>query len=294
MFNGLYNDQVNEKDVSILAMTVIGGAVGLVAVFVGIIGGTSVILDRLFPPTKVAQPNNSLAVTTETVKVVEEENAVVSAVRKATPAVVTIVSSTEIPVYENCIPGMEDPEYGCERGVEERRTTASGFVVSSNGYVMTNNHVVSAPDGEYMVILNDGRRVEGSVIERDAGKDIALIKIEANNLPFLTFSDSSNLQVGQTAIAIGTALGKFDKSVSKGVVSGLSRNITATGGRRSSVRLEGLIQTDAAINPGNSGGPLLDLEGKVIGMNVAMATGQNIAFAIPGNEVKELYEKNSN
>jgi len=129
------------------------------------------------------------------------------------------------------------------------------------------------------------------VLARDSLNDIAVIKIEANDLKYLEFGNSDNLKAGQTAIAIGNPLMEFDNSVSVGVISGLSRSIVA-GDRMAgeSEQLEGVIQTDAAINPGNSGGPLLNIKGEVVGVNVAIANGNNLAFSIPANFVKKIFD----
>jgi len=184
----------------------------------------------------------------------------------------------------------------CERGTELKQVGAgTGFVVSADGYIMTNKHVVEDPSAEYTVILNDkdnqGKKVNAKVLARDPNNDIAVLKIDMNNLPYLAFGDSEKIKVGQTAIAIGYSLGEFANTVSKGVVSGLSRSIIAGGSASGPERLRGLIQTDAAINPGNSGGPLLDIAGNVIGMNVAMANAQSIGFTIPANEVRAAYDE---
>ncbi len=154
---------------------------------------------------------------------------------------------------------------------------------------------VSDKEAEYTVYLNDevnkGEKIRAEVIARDSKNDLAVLKINKKNLPFLEFSDSNKLQVGQTVITIGYALGEFDNTVSKGVISGLFRSITAGGGFTRTEVLKNLIQTDAAINPGNSGGPMLDIEGNVIGVNVAMASAENIGFAILGNEAKDVFEQ---
>jgi len=139
------------------------------------------------------------------------------------------------------------------------------------------------------VFLQDGTSSAASVLARDTINDIAVIKIEAESLPFLIFGDSDKLQPGQTVIAIGNALSEFRNSVSVGVISGLARSITAGNGQGQSEELEEVIQTDAAINPGNSGGPLLNTRGQVIGVNVAVALGsENIGFALPSNLVTDI------
>ncbi len=244
----------------------------------------------------------------ETVRVVSEESQVIDVVRRAAPAVVSIIAAADVPNIERCFrrspPGFEDDFFGdfnlripgyCQRGTTRQRVGAgSGFLVSADGYVLTNRHVVDSDRAEYTVILNDaghrGEKVTARVVARDPGNDIAVLKIDRSGLPFLQFGDSDRLQVGQTAIAIGYSLGEFDNTVSKGVISGLARSIRAgDAGNGQSEQLEDIIQTDAAINPGNSGGPLLDIAGNVVGMNVAMADAQSIGFAIPSNEVRTVF-----
>ena len=245
------------------------------------------------------------------IKVVSEESQVINVVKKASPAVVSIFASTEVPKLEECsqggakVEGLPSELEGffnlqiqglCQVGTEKKRVSAgSGFLVSEDGYIVTNKHVVDDEKAEYTVILNDvqhfGKKLRAKILARDPNNDVAVLKINMDYLPFLTFADSAALQVGQTAIAIGYALGEFDKTVSKGVVSRLSRSDSETDGRSKVEQLSGVIQTDAAINPGNSGGPLLDLNGKVIGMNVAMASAQSIGFAIPGNIAKSAFKE---
>ena len=249
----------------------------------------------------------NIATQKEIIKVVSEESQVIDVVKIASPAVVSIVASADMPVVERCYKdlGNVDPFFGdlgfrvpsyCQKGTEKQRIGAgSGFIVSSDGYILTNKHVVDNDKAEYTVILNNpgniGEKVIAEVLALDPNNDIAILRIKKDNLPFIDFTDSANLQVGQTAITIGYSLGEFENTVSKGVVSGLLRSIVAGGGYgNTSEVLEGIIQTDAAINPGNSGGPLLDIAGNAIGMNVAMAQAQNIGFAIPSNDIKKVYE----
>jgi len=165
----------------------------------------------------------------------------------------------------------------------------SGFIISQNGTVLTNKHVVMDPKADYSIVTGDGRKFDAKVLARDPLSDVAILKTDAENLPNITLGSSKNLELGQTVIAIGNALGEFQNTVSTGVVSGLSRMITATtdmAGHQE--RLKGLIQTDAAINPGNSGGPMIDIDGRVIGINSAIVFGaQNIGFAIPVEQAKK-------
>jgi serine protease Do len=158
----------------------------------------------------------------------------------------------------------------------------SGIILSSDGYILTNRHVVEN-SRSLSVSLMDGRELPATVVRISETTDLALIKVDATGLPAATIGDSGSLQVGQTAIAIGSPLGTYTETVTRGIVSGLDREITVTdeSTRRQST-LKGLIQTDAAINPGNSGGPLLDAAGQVVGINTALATNaEGLGFAIP-------------
>lgn len=165
----------------------------------------------------------------------------------------------------------------------------TGFVVDSNaGLIVTNKHVISDTDAEYFIEDKDGKEYPVKKLYRDPANDIGIISFEGK-LPAIDLGDSDQLRVGQSVVAIGTALGEFRHTVTTGVISGLGRGITAGDGfGLGSERLDNVIQTDAAINPGNSGGPLLNSEGKVIGVNSAVAgNAQNIGFAIPINVIKE-------
>lgn len=176
------------------------------------------------------------------------------------------------------------------REVEEeeiQKDIGTGFVVAENGLVVTNKHVVSDLEAEYIVINANDEEFKVGKIYRDPTNDLAILNVEELNLSGLELGDSDELKVGQSVIAIGTALGEFRHTVTTGVISGLGRGIEAGDIFGSREFLEGVIQTDAAINPGNSGGPLLNSKGEVIGVNVAVsANAQNIGFAIPINVVK--------
>lgn len=233
------------------------------------------------------------------------EQAIIDTVKSASPSVVSIVISKYVPIYEqqwvNPFGGSDPffdiqiPQY-VQKGTEKQDVGAgSGFIVSADGLVLTNKHVVSDAAAEYTVFTNDGQKYAAKVLALDPVQDLAVIKIESSDKVFsaIKLGDSDGIQIGQTAIAIGNALGEFRNTVSVGIVSGLSRTISASdraGGF--SETLEDIIQTDAAINSGNSGGPLLNLRGEVIGVNTAMAEGaENIAFAIPINTAKKDIEQ---
>lgn len=252
---------------------------------------------------------NDLKVATEKIiekQIFSEEQFVIDAVKKANPAVVSIIISKEVPTYEAYIdPNQQNNPFGDlfpgfnfnipqyrQKGTEKKQVGGgSGFFVSSDGLIVTNKHVVLQKDVEYTVFTNDGKKHIATVVARDPILDIALIKIGGNSFPYLLLGNSDSLEVGQSVIAIGNALAEFRNTVSVGVVSGLARSIRAGDNSGSTEVLDHVIQTDAAINPGNSGGPLLDLGGKVIGVNVAIVQGsQNIGFALPINSVKGAIE----
>ena len=169
----------------------------------------------------------------------------------------------------------------------------SGFIIAKHGIILTNRHVLEDPLAEYMIVLQNGQKFKPEILACDPIHDIAVLKIKKTDLPTIKLGDSTKIELGEEVIAIGNALGLFKNTVSTGVVSGLSREIKAQSDiSQQKTKLRGLIQTDAAINPGNSGGPLIDLEGKAIGINAAMVFGaENIGFALPIiNAKKDLEE----
>lgn len=260
----------------------------------------SYIQNLVSKPMQVSQP-----VQTEIPEYIAQESyeqALIGVVKKASPAVVSIVASKDVPVFEqyyvNPFEGspfeefFKEFEFGIpqqrQKGTEKREISAgTGFIVSEDGMVLTNKHVVNIKDAEYTVYTNDGRKFTAKVLATDPFQDLAILKIDStDSLPTVQLGDSSSLQIGQIVIAIGNALGEFRNTVSVGVISGLQRTITASGGGITET-IEDVIQTDAAINQGNSGGPLLNLRGEVIGINTAIVSGaQNIGFAIPINQAK--------
>jgi S1-C subfamily serine protease len=229
-----------------------------------------------------------------------QEDLVVKAVEDIWPAVVSIVVSKDVPIVESYLsdPFEEFFEFPFEleipqseqKGTERQEIgSGTGFIISSDGLVLTNKHVVLDEEADYTVFTNDGESYTAKVLAKDAIQDIAVLKIDqSNGEPFsvVKFGDSDKLKSGQTVVAIGSALGEFRNTVSVGVISALGRTITASGGGLVET-LEDVIQTDAAINKGNSGGPLLNLRGEVIGINTATVMGaQSISFAIPINYAK--------
>ncbi|MDQ6683113.1 MAG: trypsin-like peptidase domain-containing protein [Chloroflexota bacterium] len=201
---------------------------------------------------------------------IDESSAVISAVQKVAPSVVTIVTQSN---------GL----FGSGQG------SGSGFIFDANGWILTNKHVVSGAD-TLRVVLNDTRTFDARVAGTDTLTDLAILKIDGTGLPVAPLGSSAALRPGQVAIAIGNPLGDYQNTVTSGVISGLGRQIPAgSTSQTSGDQLNNLIQTDAAINPGNSGGPLLNSGGQVIGINTAVATSaQGIGFAIPIDVAKPI------
>jgi serine protease Do len=169
--------------------------------------------------------------------------------------------------------------------VGTRGATGSGVIVSNDGYILTNNHVASAAN-ELTVKLSDGRELRARRIGVDAGTDLALIKVEAQNLPYATLGDSSKLEPGEWVIALGSPFG-LEQTMTAGIVSAL--------GRKFNGRYDNYIQTDASINPGNSGGPLVNMNGEVIGINTSILSrgggSEGVGFSIPSNTAKVVKER---
>lgn len=247
-----------------------------------------------------------------TKEMIEQETAVVKTVENVEDAVVSVVITKDLPVIERYfeeVPFGNDPferffsdpfmspfnlriPRERQNGTEKREVGGgTAFFITEDGLLMTNKHVVSDEDAEYTVILNDGRKLPAKVVTLHPSTDIALLKVEEKGFPYLKLS-TAEPKLGQTVIAIGNALAEFRNTVSVGVISGLSRSITAGSMLGGMVeQLDQIIQTDAAINHGNSGGPLLNINGEVIGMNTAVAGGaQNIGFAIPAADLKKAID----
>ncbi len=231
-----------------------------------------------------------------------EQSAVIDVAKQVSPSVVSIVIKKDVsknyqvdpffdffndwPFYQapQANPKDSEPDYQKVGG-------GTGFIISADGLILTNKHVVADTEAKYLVVLNDSKEYEAKVVGTDIFNDIGVLKIEAKDLPVVSLGDSDKLVNGQTVIAIGNALAEFSNTVTVGVVSGIGRNIVAGNGSGSSEKLEDVIQTDAAINPGNSGGPLLNIFGEVIGINTAVSSqGQLIGFAIPINSAKQVIE----
>ncbi len=244
------------------------------------------------------------AVNRQTIHQKSQDELLTASVAKLTPSVVSIVISKEVPnlsvVYQN--PFGNDPLFKNfnlrvpvyqQHGTTQKKIGAgTGFIISTDGYILTNKHVVVDQTADYTVLLSDGSQKPATIIYRDVNNDVAIAKIEGSGYHAVSLGDSASLQLGQSVIAIGNALGEYNNSVSVGIVSGLNRSIKASGSGIGTEQLTGIIQTDAAINPGNSGGPLIDLTSKVVGINVATVVGSsNISFSIPINTVKSIIKQ---
>jgi serine protease Do len=214
--------------------------------------------------------------------VVEESSAFIDASRKVNPTVVSI-NGKGTPIQSFF--GTQTPE-----------KSGTGFIVTSDGLIATNKHVVEDLVS-FTVTTPEGKSYTGKVVATDPITDLALVKVDTRGLPVADLGNSDDLSVGQWVIAVGNALGEFRNTVTVGVVSALERNATASSGTGDGEALDGLIQTDAAINPGNSGGPLVNLKGQVVGINTAIVgSAQNIGFAINSNDLKKAldsYTKNN-
>lgn len=235
----------------------------------------------------------------------QEESSTVDVVKRVSPAVVSVVAKKD---YGRVFGNGEsqspfDQFFGFPFGQtpqpqgKQEIGGGSGFVVSSDGLILTNKHVAQLAEkaDEFTVVTNEGKSYDATVVATDPTNDIAVMKINAKDLPTIGLGDSDKVQIGDTVIAIGNALGEYRNTVTKGIVSGLARTITAGDNSGNSETLRNVIQTDAAINPGNSGGPLLNLAGQAVGINTAInSSGQLIGFSLPISIAKRDLESIKN
>ena len=266
------------------SMLLFGVILGAWAVVSGV---RSPSITAVTPLPQVASISSAIAQDSDKTKSLSvPRNYVVDAVNRTGPAVVRINASRTVASENPQIPEafLEDPMFRQFFGDQLRRMpkdrvergTGSGFIINKEGDIITNAHVVSGAD-KVMVILKDGRQIEGKVIGSDELTDVAVIQVKADNLPTVSLGSSQSLQTGDWAIAIGNPLG-LDNTVTAGIISAIGRK----SGQIGVDKRVSFIQTDAAINPGNSGGPLLNQSGEVIGVNTAIIQGaQGLGFAIP-------------
>jgi serine protease DegQ len=212
-----------------------------------------------------------------------------AAAKRAMPSVVNVYTSKEVrqrrpltddPVFRRFFPGLGEQE------TRRANSLGSGVIVSRDGYVLTNNHMIEGAD-DIQIVLSDGRRLRARVRGSDPDSDLAVLKADVSDLPAITFGTLDSVQVGDTVLAIGSPFG-FGNTVTHGIISALGRNLEMN-------RFEDFIQTDAAVNPGNSGGALVDSGGNLIGINSAIFSqsggSQGIGFAIPVSLAKNVLEQ---
>ncbi|MBT4384529.1 trypsin-like serine protease [Candidatus Peregrinibacteria bacterium] len=212
-----------------------------------------------------------------------EATSYVDAWEDASPAVVSVVAQKDLTDYYS--------RFGFT-AVAGPTTVSSGtgFIITADGILVTNRHVVEDDSADYVVILSDGSEIEAEVLAKDALNDIAIMQLTGDDdrigaLEVLDFADSDEVSVGEPVLAIGNALGQYSNTTTAGIISATGRQISV-GNAGGSYSLVDLIQTDAAINPGNSGGPLVNIDGELVGMNTAIdSTAEGIGFAIPSNDI---------
>lgn len=222
----------------------------------------------------------------------EDEKTIVATIRRVDPAVVSVVISKDLPVMERF---FEEKRIGNFRiitekfrqsGVQKKQVGGgTAFFITHDGLLISNAHVVKDQTAQYSVVTNEGKSFPVEVVVRNETIDLALLKAQGENFPLIPLSKSDTVDLGQTVIAIGNSLGEFRNTVSKGIISGIGRNVKLT----EQQIFHEVLQTDAAINVGNSGGPLVNTGGELVGVNFSTVLGaENISFAIPINRVKEL------
>ena len=218
----------------------------------------------------------------------DDQEATIRAINKIIPAVVSIIVYDQETIYIlDLMTGQQTQQTSkVEKG------SGTGFLISADGLILTNKHIANAGKertAEYRIILNSGKQYYAQLIGKDPLNDFAILKIFDKNLPYVNLGDSDKLQLGSTVMAIGNALGRYQNSVTKGIVSGIGRSLIASDQAGNAEALDNVLQTDAGINQGNSGGPLIDLLGNVVGINVAIDQGgSSIGFAIPINDARPV------
>lgn len=244
-----------------------------------IVPQSSQVLGGIIPPANLSTPQNSNFIT----KVVDTVGPAVVRINASKTVTSQVPDAFNNPFFREFFGSQipEQPQQRVERG------TGSGFIINTDGMILTNAHVVDGAD-QVDVVLKDGRTFAGEVLGTDPVTDVAVIKVEADNLPIVTLGDSEPLKPGEWAIAIGNPLG-LDNTVTTGIISATGRSSSEVGVPDKRVQF---IQTDAAINPGNSGGPLLNASGEVIGMNTAIIQGaQGLGFSIPINTAQRIAQQ---
>ena len=286
--------QISRKSVTALALVLFGAGLGVGGDYLlannSLLSGTSAVAESNSATESATEANNQVPAQSSAMVT---SNPIAAIVKEVGPAVVRIDSSRTVknpqaemfndPFFRNFFgsQGPQMPDTRVQRGM------GSGFIINNNGTILTNAHVVAGAE-KVTVTLKDGRTFEGRVMGRDSVTDVAVVKVDAQNLPVVRVGDSQALQPGETAIAIGNPLG-LDNTVTEGIISATGRSSGQVGIPDQRVNF---IQTDAAINPGNSGGPLLNQRGEVIGINTAIIQGaQGLGFAIPINTAQRISDQ---
>lgn len=275
-----FNDDSRKKIAGIVLLVLVSAASGFGG---GYLGSEARLVENSGSTTVISRENQQAAI--------NESQLISSIAEQVSPSVVSVDvtgQSAEIPDF-----------FGFGGGSVPQRSAGTGIIISDDGYIVTNRHVVPDGTSNVSVTLSDGTQLSDvTVVGRTNDSDpldIAILKVKdakGKKLQKATLGDSSKVQVGDKVIAIGNALGQFQNTVTDGIISGFGRSVTAAGSNGGSETLQNLFQTDAAINQGNSGGPLVNVNGEVIGINTAIAGGeaQNIGFAIPVNDAKGLIQ----
>ncbi len=264
--------------------------IGISSAILVVVLASGIILGSIFAPINLPGRKNDLQIGGQngfsgilTSQTDSSDEPVVKTTAAALPSVVTVKARKEQNFSD--FPSQNPKNW-------TNKNIGSGFIVTSDGWIITNKHVVFVNQFQYSVLTSDGKEYPVTEIKTDPNNDIALLKVNATGLKPIKLGDSDKLRLGESVIAIGSPFGDYTNTVTTGVVSGLNRELTVT--QPISEHLTHLIQTSAPINPGNSGGPLINEKGEVIGMNSAGdEKGQNIGFAIPINEIKAFIGNNN-
>jgi serine protease Do len=285
----------NNKKQHIQNTVILLGLIIIVSLLSGVIGGAIVYNILLQENIEALSSPQKQTVVREVTQL--QDDTIVDMVEQTTPSVVSIIAKKDVPQYRQLFNTPYGLFYQDPSGPVEKQKVGggTGFFMTSDGMIVTNRHVVADVNADYSVITSEDKEYQAQILAVDDTLDFAVLKItQKENESFVAanLGNSDNIKIGQTVVAIGNSLGEFSHSGSRGIISGMKRDIVAGGGMGGTEQLTGIIQTDAAINPGNSGGPLIDLTGKVIGINTAVAQGaENIGFAIPINQVSRLIEE---
>ncbi|HBP00382.1 MAG: Protease Do [Candidatus Uhrbacteria bacterium GW2011_GWC2_41_11] len=290
----IFMDDLKQQRTILFIFLSLAGVVGLLT---GAVGGALSVLslsDSAWLREKIKFESTTEQ---QIVNLMQEESATIDVVEHVTPAVVSIIVKKRLSDLPTAtFPFLDDVSFfsSSKGSISESDPLVeigggTGFFITTDGLLVTNRHVVEDEKAQYTVMTNDGKEYVAEIVDLDPFYDIAVLKVLNQTFPTVVFGHADSIRIGQTVIAIGNTLSEYRNTVTKGVVSGINRRVSAYDFTRGGEIIEGAIQTDAAINPGNSGGPLINLKGEVIGMNTAIsAEGEGVGFAIPIEEVKQV------